>query len=156
MYDKGQLVLNTLRSEINNDKLWLDIVKSIAEKFKYQTITAEEVFGLINQKTGQDYSYFFNQYFRQTAIPVLEVFLTKRGESLTARYRWKADKQDFKMPIKVTVAENDYQFIYPTMSWQAMPLSLARPENFKIADDLFYADLKLNWTYLDPRREVKP
>jgi aminopeptidase N len=106
MYDKGQLVLNTLRSVINNDSLWFDIVKSIAQKFKYQTITAEDVFNLINQKAGQDYSCFFNQYFRGTAIPTLEVFLTKRGESLTARYRWKAEVQDFKMPIKVTVAEN--------------------------------------------------
>jgi aminopeptidase N len=156
MYDKGQLVLNTLRSVINNDSLWFDIVKSIAQKFKYQTTTAEEVFGLINQKTGQDFSYFFNQYFRGTAIPTLEVFLTKRGESLTARYRWKAEVQDFKMPVKVTVAENDYQFIHPTTSWQTMPLSPARPENFKIADELFYVDLTLNWTYLDPRLERTP
>jgi len=156
MYDKGQLVLNTLRSAINNDAQWFDIVKSIAEKFKYQTITAEDVFSLINQKAGQDYSYFFNQYLKVATIPTLEVFLTKTGENLTARYRWKTEVQDFKMPIKATVAENDYQFIYPTTAWQTMPLALARPEIFKIADDLFYVDLKLNWSYIDPRLERTP
>ena len=69
MYDKGQLVLNTLRSVMDNDSLWFSVLKGLQERFRYQTITAEDVFGFVNQKTGKDYNYFFNQYFKSTKVP---------------------------------------------------------------------------------------
>lgn len=75
----------------------------------------------------------------------------KKGENVAARYRWIADVADFRMPIKVTTAENKYEFIYPTTSWQIMKLGNIQPENFKVAENLFYVGVKLNWSYLDPR-----
>jgi len=151
MYDKGQLVLNTLRSVIDNDQMWFSIVRGLAETFKYQTITAEDVFTYINTKTGKDYSYFFNQYLKNAKIPLLDVSVTKKGDNVTARYRWNADVPDFKMPIKVTTSDNRYEFIYPTTTLQTVKLGNMRPEDFKVEKDRFYVDLKLNWSYLDPR-----
>lgn len=151
MYDKGQLVLNTLRSVIDNDQMWFSIVRGLAETFKYQTITAEDVFTYINTKTGKDYSYFFNQYLKNAKIPILDVFVTKKGDNVTARYRWNADVPDFKMPIKVTTSDNKNEFIYPTTSWQTLKLGNMRPEDFKVEKDRFYVDVRLSWSYLDPR-----
>jgi aminopeptidase N len=150
MYDKGQLVLNTLRSVIDDDSLWFSIIRGLAETFKYQTITADDVFNFINQKTGKDLSYFFDQYFRHTKIPQLEVETSKKGKSVTARYRWNADVADFRMPLKATTAPKKYEFITPTTEWQAIELKGMNPEDFKVAEDLFYVDVKLRWVYLDP------
>jgi aminopeptidase N len=151
MYDKGQLVLNTLRSVVDNDELWFSILKGIQETFKYQTVTAEDIFGYINKRTGKDFSYFFDQYLKHPKIPELVAVVTKKGDSTTAMYRWSADVKDFKMPIKVTTSDNKYEFIYPTTTWQTLKLGNIRPEDFKIENDRFYVDFKLIRSYLDPR-----
>ena len=155
MYDKGQLVLNTLRSVINNDSLWFSIVKGLQEKFRYQTVTANDIFGYVNQKTGKDYNYFFNQYLKSTKIPLLDVRLTFRGDSTFAMYRWNADVQDFRMPVRVTTAPNKFEFIYPTTTWQRMKIGKMNPEEFKVEEDRYYVTLRLGWSYVDPRLQVE-
>jgi aminopeptidase N len=150
MYDKGQLVLNTLRSVIDNDSLWFATLRGLYETFKYQTITADDVFQFIDAKTGKDLNYFFDQYFRHARIPQLVVETWKKGNVVRARYRWNADVKEFRMPIKAMTAPGKYEFIYPTADWQTMDLHGMNPEDFKIADNLFLVDLKLRWSYLDP------
>ncbi len=150
MYNKGQLVLNTLRNVINNDSLWFVIIKGLHEDFKYQCIDGTDIFSYINDKTNQDYGYFFEQYLMNSDLPELNVFITKKGKKTTARYKWTADVKEFRMPIKVTTAEETYNFIYPTTETQVLDLGEMDPTKFKIAEDLFYIDFKLGWTYLDP------
>jgi len=154
MYDKGQLVLNTLRTVLDDDALWVSILRGIQEKFKYQNISADEVFAFINQKAGRDLSYFFDQYFRHANIPTLAVQIVKDGDSVTVRYRWEADVDNFRMPIKVTTAPGKFEFITPTTDWQTKKLNGIVPEDFKVAEDLFYVNVRLRSSYLDPQREV--
>ena len=151
MYDKGQLVLNTLRSVIDNDSLWFSILKGLMEKFHYTTIAAEDVVGFVNEKTGKDYNYFFNQYLRSTKVPQLEVSLTFKGDSVMATYRWNADAQEFRMPVKVTTAPGKFEFIYPTTSWQRMNVAWMEPADFRVDESRFYVNLRLSWRYMDPR-----
>jgi aminopeptidase N len=151
MYDKGQLVLNTLRSVINNDSLWFSILRGLAETFKYQTIAAEDVFRFVNKMAGKDYTSIFDQYLKHARIPQLEVYIKSKGGNSSARYRWKADVADFSMPVKVSTSRKAYEFIFPTTSWHTMNLGDLPPEQFRVAEDLFYIGLKLNWTYIDPR-----
>ena len=151
MYDKGQLVLNTLRSVIDNDDLWFSILKGIQQTFKYQTVSANDIFSYINKRSGSDYSYFFDQYLKHPHIPELLVTVVKKGETVKAMYRWEADVEDFRMPIRVTTSENTYKFIYPTTRWKTMNLGNIRPEDFKIENDRFYVDFKLSCSYLDPQ-----
>jgi aminopeptidase N len=152
MYDKGQLILNTLRSVLDDDALWVSIMRGLQEKFRYQNASADEVFAFINQKAGRDLTDFFNQYFRHANIPTLAVQTTKEGDSITARYRWEAAVDNFHMPIKVTTAPGKYEFITPTTEWQTTKLNGVAPEDFKVAEDLFYVNVRLRWSYLDPRR----
>jgi cyclophilin family peptidyl-prolyl cis-trans isomerase len=152
MYDKGQLILNTLRSVLDDDALWFSILRGLQEKFRYQNVSADEVFDFINEKAGRDLSYFFDQYFRCKNIPTLAVQATRNGDSVTARYRWEADVDHFRMPIKVTTAPGRFEFITPTTDWQTTKLGNVAPEEFKVAEDLFYVNVRSRWSYLDPRR----
>ena len=154
MYDKGQLVLNTLRSVIDNDPLWFSILKGLMEKFHYTTITAEDVFGFVNEKTGKDYTYFFNQYLKTTKVPQLDVRLTFKGDSVMAAYRWSTDVKDFRMPVKVTTSPGKFEFIYPTTTWQRMSVANMEPTEFKIDENRFYVNLRLSWSYMDPRLQT--
>jgi aminopeptidase N len=155
MYDKGQLVLNTLRSVMNNDSLWFSVVKGLQEQFRYQTITAEDVFNFVNRKTSKDYNYFFNQYLKSAKIPQLDVRLTFKGDSTFATYRWNTDVQDFRMPVRVTIAPNKYEFVYPTTTWQRMKISKINPEDFKVEEDRFYVTVRFSWSYIDPKLQVE-
>jgi aminopeptidase N len=152
MYDKGQLVLNTLRHVIGNDKLWWKIVMGLAVDFRHSIVTAEDVFGYINKKAGKDYGTFYDQYFKKSKIPVLELMLTKSGEDVTLRYRWGADVEGFAMPVKVTTAKGTYSFIYPTTSSQTLNLNGLNPDDFRVAEEMFYVDVRLRTLYLDPKR----
>lgn len=148
MYNKGSLVLHTLRNVIDNDSLWFDIIYGIQDKFKYQTVTANDIFNFINKETGKDYSYFFDQYFKHTSIPELRIIVTKQGDKVTARYRWRAEVKNFRMPVKVTTGKDKYEFIYPTTAWKTTVLEDIDPHEFKVAEHLFYVNVNLSLSYL--------
>lgn len=151
MYDKGQLVLNTLRHVINNDELWISILSGIQHHFRHQTVTAENIIQYVNKKTNSDLTYFFNQYLRHAAIPELEINLVKTGDRVTARYRWNIDVPDFAMPVKVTTSKNSFEMIYPKKEWGTSALQNIHPDDFKVATDQFYIDVKVSKRYVDPR-----
>jgi aminopeptidase N len=154
MYDKGQLVLNTFRSVIDNDSLWFSILRGIQSTYAYSTITSDTIVAFVNRKTGKDYAYFFDQYLRHPGLPRLEVFTRKKGDRVIARYRWAADVPEFRMPVMIESrsAKKGLEWIYPTTKMQTMELD-GSPEDFHIADQLFYVDFKLNVGYVDPRME---
>lgn len=150
MYDKGQLVLNTLRSVIDDDKQWFAILRGLQDTFKYQSISAEDVFGYINQKTGTNLDYFFNQYFRHAGIPVLVVDASDVGGKVTARYRWQADANGFRMPVKIMTSPGKWETVTPTAQPQTVELHGMEPEDFKAAQDLYYVDVRLRVSYSLP------
>jgi aminopeptidase N len=150
MYDKGQLVLNTLRSVINNDSVWFSLLRGLQSTFGYRTVSAADIIGFVRWCTGTDYGYFFDQYLRFPAIPVLEFAITKKGPSVTARYRWNADVKEFVMPIRATVGKGTWGWITPTTSWQTIDLGDLPPEKFAVEENRFYVGLKLSASYLDP------
>jgi aminopeptidase N len=156
MYDKGQLILNTLRSVLDDDALWFSILRGMQETFKYQNVFAEDIFGYVNRKSGKDLSYFFEQYFKRAQIPKLDIKTQKEGDFATVRYRWRADVSDFRMPVKVTTAPGKYEWITPTSEWQTNQLQGLNPEDFKVAEDLFYINVNLRRFYLDPQRKTAP
>jgi aminopeptidase N len=134
--------LNTLRCVLADDKLWFSILRGIQADFRYQTVTADDIFGYVNKKSGNDLTYFFNQYLRHAALPTLVLETRLEGETTALRYRWQADVADFRMPIKVTTASNKFEFITPTTEWQTMVLRGLKPDDFKVAEDLFYVKVQ--------------
>jgi aminopeptidase N len=150
MYDKGQLVLNTLRSVIENDSTWIATLRAIASTFRYQTITTEDIVGLVQKTTGADYGYFFDQYLRFPKIPTLDVALSKKGTEVLMRYRWIADAKNFRMPIRVTVGKGEWGWIRPTGEWQTLSLTGLAPEDFQVETNRFYVDVRKRLSYIDP------
>lgn len=140
MYSKGMLMLHTLRSVIADDSLWFSIIKGIATDFKYKTVTTQEIENYISGKAGMDLKYFFDQYLRHTAIPVFEYQLQQKNKVL--KYRWAADVPDFRMPVDVTTAPGSYTRIEPATEWKELPLSLGKRDTFRVAENLFYVNVK--------------
>ena len=140
MYQKGSLMLHTLRSLIDNDSLWFLIIKGISEEFKYQIVDGAEIIDYINEKVDLDLYYFFQQYLYKSEIPIFEYKTQKKGRGHTLLYRWNAI-DDFNMNIKVNVGAKDI-LLLPESEWKEYCLGNVDIKSFKVRDDLFYVNVK--------------
>jgi aminopeptidase N len=142
MYSKAALMLYTFRHALHNDNLWAAILKGIQQRFRYKTVSTKDIVDFINEKTGTNYTWFFDQYLNYTTIPVLMIKLIEKEQSLIVSYKWKADVPGFRMPIRVTKTENNYDFITPTSSWQTMTLPKMTADDFEVDEMRFYVKVE--------------
>lgn len=130
MYYKGALMLNTIRSVINNDDLWWKILLKYSKTYRYQIIDTETVISFFNTESGLDLTTIFNQYLKYKNIPTLEI---KSKKNITY-YRWDTDIQDFKIPLII----NENQ-IYPTDKWQKSSFKFSKKD---INTNKYYINIK--------------
>ena len=136
-YFKGALMLNTLRSVVNDDAKWWALLHDFYQNFKYQNIMTEDVVAYFNQQTRMNLTPIFAQYLRQAQIPRLELLF---GESpRMVMYKWRADEDDFAMPVGVGTPGH-WQIIHPTTEWQWMQTPLTKDE-FQVDTDHYYVDV---------------
>lgn len=140
MYNKGSLMLHTLRTLLENDTLWFSIIRGIADDFKHQTIDGQEIIDYINLKSGYDFTDFFEQYLQHKDLPELQYKLQKTGKAITLMYRWQAIEQ-FDMPVLINTGSEDF-WIYPNKEWQELSLGQFDIHDFRVKEELFLMDIK--------------
>lgn len=140
MYYKGANMLNTLRSVINNDEKWWNLMKEFHETFKYQTIHTDDVIEFYNKRTEENLEPIFNQYLNYTSIPELQL---KFDENNKLYMRWETDVNDFKMPIefqnsseKSVIREN------VTNHWKLIEIELEDVDELAINKYGYYINIK--------------
>ena len=136
-YFKGALMLNTLRSVVNDDAKWWALLHGFYQHFKYQNILTEDVVSYFNQQTGMNLTPIFDQYLRHAQIPRLELLFGE--EPGLVMYKWRADEEKFAMPVRVGTPEH-WQIIHPTTQWQWMKTPLTKDE-FQVATELYYVEV---------------
>ena len=99
MYNKGALMLNTLRHITNNDFKWWAIILKFSNTFKKQIIDTKTVIDFFSQEIGHDLTPFFNQYLKHTSIPIL---VLKKHKN-TFKYKWQTDEANFKVPVEIEI-----------------------------------------------------
>ena len=134
VYNKGSWILHTLRTAMNNDTLFLGIIRSFALKYREKQVVSQDFIDLVNQRSGKDYTWFFKQYLYNRKVPVLEYNLDKSGE---LAYRWAETGDDFKMPVRI---------IYAGIAYDLLPGS--KPQVIKLAepskgDDIYFPNEKM-------------
>ena len=115
MYSKGANMLHTLRQVVNDDEKWRGILRGLNRDFYHQTVTTQQIEDYLSKQSGKDLSRFFDQYLRDTRIPVLEYRLDKK--KLT--YRWANVVEGFDMPVKVYLNGKE-TWLEPTTEWEEM------------------------------------
>lgn len=136
-YFKGALMLNTLRSVINDDPRWFALIHDFYQQYKYHNIMTEDVVAWFNQHSGMNLTPIFNQYLRHASIPRLELLFGQAPGMVM--YKWDADEDDFAMPVRVGTPDH-WQIIHPTTKWQWMQTPLTK-DQFQVATDLYYVDV---------------
>ena len=136
-YFKGALFLHTLRHVVDDDEVWWALLRDYAEHFKHQNIWTTDVINYFNAYLDRDLRPVFEQYLYHWALPVLEL----EFEEDAVRYRWRADVEDFDMPVRVRVG-GDGHTIHATTEWQSEALDGVAPDDWQPATDLFYIEVE--------------
>lgn len=118
MYSKGANMLHTLRQLIENDELWLSILRGLNKEFYHQTVTTQQIEDYLSNHTKIDLTEFFNQYLRDIRIPKVEYKF--ESKKLVFRYVDIVDK--FDMPVLVKI-NNEEKWIFPKAEWKEISAS---------------------------------
>jgi aminopeptidase N len=126
MYAKGANLIHTIRTMMNNDERFRQMLVDMNKKFYHQTVTSAMIEQYIIDYTKLPLQTFFDQYLRTTQIPVL-------------RYRWNNNKWEckwengvpgFQMKTKIWIDEKPFWFDvshdWKTVSKQKGTFSLDR------------------------------
>ncbi len=98
-YMKGAWVMHTLRSVIDNDKLWFEILKEFMTTNAKGFVNTKDFFDVVYKKTNTDYWYFAEQYLYSPEQPEIEYYQTDNDFF----YRWSNVNESFIMPIDLLV-----------------------------------------------------
>jgi aminopeptidase N len=114
MYSKGSAMLNTIRYLINDDEKFRKILRGLSKTFYHQTVTSKQVEQYISKEAGMDLSKVFDQYLRDTKIPLLEYYYS--ADSKKVFIRWSNCIPGFNMPLFITDGRIK-QTIKPSEKW---------------------------------------
>ncbi len=117
MYPKGGNLLHTIRHSMNNDELFRSILRGLNKTFYHQTVNSVQVEKYISERAGFDYQKVFDQYLRETRIPILSYKI----ENGKLTYQYTNCRDGFNLPL-VLKGEQGILKLRPTTQPQQLTL----------------------------------
>ncbi len=136
MYYKGANMIHMLRQLTKDDEKWRGILRKLNANFYHQTVTTQQIETFLSKEIGLKLNPFFNQYLRDTRIPVLEYSI----ENNVMFYRWNNVVDGFDMPVEIE-SNNEIQWLYPTETWQT---TIVKSPKITIDEDYYISIKNLN------------
>ena len=130
-YMKGAWVMHTLRSTINNDEIWFQILKEFMIENAKGFANTGDFFAKVAEITNQDYWYFAEQYFYTPNQPKLEYYQTDKN----FYYRWNNVNDNFIMPLDLLV---NGKVVRVSPSYEYQSLKISKHSQVEIMDWKFY------------------
>ena len=130
-YMKGAWVMHTLRSAINDDPTWFAILKEFMVENAKSHVNTEDFFKKVKEKTGNNYSYFSEQYFYTPNQPELEYYQTDSN----FYYRWNNVNDNFVMPMGLLVNGIEKR-VLPSQEFQSF--GIKKHSTIEVMDWKFY------------------
>lgn len=130
VYNKGAMLLHCLRCSINNDSVFLGMLKDFCMTNRYKTVTSDDFIGFVNHYTGSDYTAFFRLFLYGTKLPVLAYRYTTENNDLLLTYRWIGVDEGFKMPFGIGTNNKESFRMVGETSWKQVRLANTAWFNF--------------------------
>jgi aminopeptidase N len=141
MYAKGANMMHTIRHSIHNDSLFREILRGLGKTFYHQTVTTSQIESFISEHAGFNYGKVFDQYLRDTRIPLLELSIDSVQHSVT--YKWSNCVEGFNLPLSVD-KNNQSLTLYPETTEKTTVLTPDQMQlvDLKLIDRLYYIKIK--------------
>lgn len=118
-YNKGGAVLHMLRYHLG-DTAFFRLCKTYQQRYGNSNATTAQYQALVQEITGQDYSWFFNQWIYGNGYPWLKLRWTYKSDMLTLVMRQDnpfdaSNVFKLKVPVKIFSGAKDtvVEFVFP-------------------------------------------
>ena len=137
VYNKGAMVLHTMRNIINDSTLFFDILQTFyCENAAGSYVTTADFIELVERKTGKDWSNFFKVYLYQREVPVLLIsyctfnsdrvpVITDPESATFLAAKWINVPEGFIMPVEMYCNDSEVPAIFE-VSTRATLFSLGK------------------------------
>ncbi|MGB1315542.1 MAG: M1 family metallopeptidase [Chitinophagales bacterium] len=106
-YAKGGVILNMLR-EVIGDEAFFTSLQTYLWDNKYQTVEIHQLRLAVEEVTGQDFNWFFNQWFLSSGHPILDVNYIYTDTSVKVIIKQEPSNEEYllyKLPIAIDIYE---------------------------------------------------
>lgn len=135
MYNKGGVLHNMIRTMIDDDDKWRDILRGLNKKFYHQTVDYGDIVNFMSKESGINLDKTFEQFVQKKSIPTLEVIENSPGVFMI---RWISEVKDFQMPVHIFDKDGKRLRIDPTDKFKVMRLDGLTKDNFKVDTYNYY------------------
>jgi aminopeptidase N len=127
MYGKGSAMIHTLRTMMNNDSLFREMLRGLNKTFFHQTVTSKQVEQYLMQKSGfgEKLQPFLEQYLYTTAIPIVEWKI--KDKKLSARLTNGVPKLSLKVWLPKGKGNGEWKWL--TDEWTTLSTTLSEVES---------------------------
>ena len=132
-YEKGGVVLNMFRALVGKE-VFAEVLKTFLETHAYSNVTTGDFFAAARQVTGEDHSWFFDQWLMKPGHPVLAVSREWDADHgvLSITVRQEQDRRlgtpVFRLPLDIAITTRSGKIIERALLDEAQ-------ETFRIAID---------------------
>lgn len=136
IYNKGALILHSLRQLVGNDSLFLKSIYALQKHFSGQNISTDQFVLKLNELLGENYSEFFNWYLYESRPPVLKVYVSKiKG---VYQYKWHRNVPFYSDGIITLRHGEDLLELKPTAAIQSFSLTDGQLPKFLFGNSIYY------------------
>lgn len=139
MYNKGGVILNMIRTIVNDDIKWRNLLRDINKDFRLKQVDYNDILNYMNQYTGKSFDKIFEQYLKTNSIPTL---LVKQGTDGKVYGRWKAQVENFRMPVLLGL-KGQMDLIELTDTFQKIDIENLNIDNLIIDTFNFYINVEI-------------
>ncbi|MEI6085991.1 MAG: M1 family metallopeptidase [Bacteroidota bacterium] len=122
MYYKASNMIQTIRNSIDDDSLFRKTLRNLQEEYYHKTVTSNEIETFISKEAGYNYSAVFDQYLRNTSIPVLELSYQKDKKKLF--FRWMNCVNEFDLPITLRTDKDKKKILPKKDNWNSIDITV--------------------------------
>ena len=110
-YDKGAAIIHMIRFELQDDDLFLDIMKEFQTRFTDSTATGLDFKAVVEEISGIDFSNFFDQWYFGEGYPTYSIVWNQTEEGLNMNVTQTASASSvtpvFKMLMEYRVSTTE-------------------------------------------------
>ena len=112
-YAKAATVVQMLRHELDNDTLFWETLRGFLEEFSDSTATTSDFNRLVNERTGEDFDWFFQQWVYGDGYPTVSGTWYQKDDTLTMKMSQNASRPGvtpffrMNMPYRVRCSDGD-------------------------------------------------
>ncbi len=123
VYPRGAAVVNMLRFVLGEERFW-KAINHYVKKFQYQNVETQQLVAVIEETTGQNLQWFFDEWLYKMGHPEFEINSTyddnakqvklevKQTQKPDDERKWFASPEFFTMPVDIAITTSSGEKVH--------------------------------------------